>query len=208
MRGCRDAYRLLGECFHDALLPLLHPALVSSGFTSSLTGKPIPPFGVEKRLLSLMDVGCGVGAQTARLAELGWAAVGVDPALGGTSPESGFAFRDLDILALPVPPKAGYDAVLCTETAEHVEECRALDLVRAVADRAEKAIVWSAAVPGQEWEGHVNLQPHEYWLDKFQKLGWVVNDGFTQALRAMIVTRRAQHWMAAGNFYVLVHEET
>lgn len=206
MRSCRDAYRLLGECFHETLLPLLNPSAASSnGFTSAITGRPIPPFVPRGagRLLTLMDVGCGVGAQTARMAELGWSAVGADPF--GINVEVGFAFRTLDILE--TDPRLRYDAIVCTETAEHLNENRADSLVGAVASRAEKAIVWSAAVPGQEWEGHVNLQPPEYWLEKFRALGWVQNEGFTNALRVMIVSRRAQHWMAAGNFYVLVKPE-
>ncbi len=179
MRTCREPYRLLAECYHDAL--------------------PLQNLDTEPR--TALDLGCGTGAQTARLAELGWTAVGVD--VFDVGPEPGFAFRKIDLLE--VPARLRYDAVICTETAEHVTADRADALVAAVTSRAERAIIWSAAPPGTEWEGHVNCQPAEYWLGKLRAFAWVPQVSQTSLLRSLMVERRAQHWMAPGNFWVLHH---
>lgn len=185
MRSCRDAYRRLADCIDAALASL--PSVVA-------------PRGGEP--VTLLDIGCGTGAQTARLAELGWTAVGVD--VFDVHPEPGFAFRNVDLLE--VGAKLVYDVVLCTETAEHIEESRTDKLVDAVARRARSAIVWSAAVPGQEWEGHVNLKPREWWLEKFARYQWIPHTKATYDLRQHIRTNQAQHYMEPGvsNFFVLV----
>lgn len=184
MRTCREAYRRLADCINDALDLCMDP---KDGSDYSRT---------------VLDIGCGTGAQTARLAELGWTAVGVD--VFDVRPEPGFAFRNVDLLT--VGASLVYDAVLCTETAEHIEERRADALVDAVARRARHAIVWSAAVPGQEWEGHVNLKPREWWLDKFRHYQWIPHTALTYGLRQSIRDQKAQHHMEPGvsNFYVLV----
>jgi SAM-dependent methyltransferase len=185
MRSCRNAYRRLADCIDAALASL--PSVVA-------------PRGGEP--VTLLDIGCGTGAQTARLAELGWTAVGVD--VFDVHPEPGFAFRNVDLLE--VGAKLVYDVVLCTETAEHIEESRADKLVDAVARRARSAIVWSAAVPGQEWEGHVNLKPREWWLNIFKAYGWIPNMTVTNELRRSIVETGAQQYMEPGvsNFFILI----
>lgn len=194
MRGCRDAYRLLADCYHDALF-----GAAPSAFRSVVSGRPLAVGSAERGPITAIDVGCGTGAQTARLAELGWSIVGVD--VFDTRPEPGFAFRNLDVLETPATLR--YDVVVCTETAEHIAEARADDLVRAVASRAEKHILWSAAGPGQEWEGHVNLQEPDYWFKKFFAHGWIPNFVKSDELAKMMRDRRAQHWMAAHKFFVL-----
>src|SRR5258707_1198562 len=50
MRGCRENYRKLADCIHAVV-------------------------GVQE---SCLDIGCGIGLQTARLKELGWQATGAE----------------------------------------------------------------------------------------------------------------------------------
>lgn len=201
MRTCREPYRLLADCFHEVLVPRLRPA--PSGTSGTDENKISGPASTRDKHadppLTAIDVGCGVGCQTARLAELGWTIAGFD--VFDVSPEPGFAFRNLDLLE--VPARLKYDVAICTETAEHVAPERADKLVLAVASRAKKSVVWSSAPPGTEWEGHVNCQPAEYWLEKFSVLGWVPDLQKTTELRRLILERRAQHWMAVNTFFVL-----
>ncbi len=149
--------------------------------------------------LTAYDFGCGVGFQTARIASLGIGIVGVDPFCDGPAP--GFHFRKEDPIGRSYPRR---DAVICTETAEHVYEERAEDLVALCADSASRVIIWSAAPPGCEWEGHVNLKPHAWWLAKFSRRQWQADASATLNLRRRMVETGAQHCGAPGNFFALV----
>ncbi len=183
MRGCRDNYRKLADAIHATV-------------------------GAQS---SCLDIGCGIGLQTARLKELGW-----EGTLGAEfSPfaiemmEPGVEVVPFD-LTKPVG-EAGtlrsFACVICTETGEHISAEHALAIARNVAERATDVIVWSAAAPGQEWEGHINLQHPEYWLTRFKVFGWTLDEARTAELRGRMLSTQAQHWMGAQNFCVLVKTE-
>lgn len=193
MRGQREPYRRLAEAIH---------AVLGAGAPRAV------------------DLGCGIGAATARLAELGWEILGVDGAEEAQRmKEPGFSMvvRDLTDPSLLVGAEAlpsvlrskamflGYRApiVICTETAEHLPESAAHVLVNHCVALAEEWIVWSAAPPGALWPGHVNCQPPRYWLEKFAARGWVEEPERTMRLRAEMIERQAQHAGGARNFYVL-----
>jgi glycosyltransferase involved in cell wall biosynthesis/predicted SAM-dependent methyltransferase len=179
MREARDPYRRLADCIHAVL------------------GTP----------RDAIDIGCGIGLQTARLKELGWNILGADhaPAARGLA-EPGIVIEPIDLTRDAVPDRT-FDLVICTETAEHIEGRFADAVVDNVARRAERTILWSAAVPGQEWPGHVHLQPHAYWLEKFAARGWRVDGARSNALRQRMVETNAQHVACRDNFSVLVREE-
>ncbi len=64
-----------------------------------------------------------------------------------------------------------FDVVLSTEVAEHLpESCasRYIDLLCS----AGRHIVFTAAVPGQTGDDHVNPQPNEYWIQMFTERGF------------------------------------
>ena len=180
MRTCRDPYRRLADCIHEVV-------------------------GVQG---SAADIGCGIGLQTKRLMELGWGIAGFDPAPAAIElRESG-----VDIEAFDLTRSAfGYaqrDTVICTETAEHIPQEHADTIVDNVVGLARNFIVWSAAAPGQEWEGHVNLQPPAYWLEKFAAHGWVPAQTKTTKLRDRMLETNAQHVLGRQNFFVLVPKPT
>jgi 2-polyprenyl-3-methyl-5-hydroxy-6-metoxy-1,4-benzoquinol methylase len=177
MKTCRDAYKRLALAFAMAI-----------------------PNSVTRA--TVFDFGCGTGHQSAALARLGYSVVGADPLARPEDVEKteGFEFMSIDPIAVRGPTT---DVVICTEVAEHVYEERADALVAAVCMRARTRVIWSAAPPGQEWEGHVNLQPPDYWLTKFTANGFNVNPADTKALRDNMRALQAQHAGAAENFYVL-----
>ena len=176
MRSCRDQYRRLADCIHAVL-------------------------GSQNAI----DIGCGIGLQTARLKELGWDIVGADHAPAAQQAcEPGVDIQDIDLTVTGEAKR--FDCVICTETAEHVDAKFADAVVENVSDRATTTILWSAAVPGQEWPGHVNLQPREYWLDKFAARGWRVDTPRTDELRRRMWETQAQHMHCKDNFFVLVRQ--
>ena len=171
MRECRAAYVRLGDAFGEVL----------------------------RGMQSVLDIGCGIGVQTARLCELGIRATGVD--VFDPKPEPGFPFFQLDVLEDPYPTP--FDAVICTETAEHIYTSRSDRLVEVVTSLALYRVIWSAAPPGTVWEGHVNCQPAEFWLEKFKTRGFTVNDEATKSLRLHMQANLAQHYNACDQFYVI-----
>lgn len=152
---------------------------------------------------SVLDFGCGTGAQTAALARLGFAIVGVDPLVDPQQVEPGFLFIRDDPIRDDVEASDVFDVVICTETAEHIYPDRADALIASVCRRARARVLFSAARPGQEWEGHVNCQPLDYWIAKFAAHGFEVSHDATAMLRATMIQHQAQHSGAVENFVVL-----
>lgn len=183
MRACRDPYRRLADAIH---------AIV----------------GPQKTAL---DIGCGIGLQTRRLLELGWGITGAEYAPAALERlEPGVKVKPFDLTvplgarASVISSKTPRACVICTETAEHLPKESADVIVQNICSLARDVIVWSAAAPGQEWPGHINLQPPSYWLKRFQARGWVLDEARTGALRDHMLKTEAQHWRGRENFCVLV----
>lgn len=181
MRGCRDNYRKLADCIHQIVGP-----------------QP-----------SCLDIGAGIGLQTARLMELGWRQViGAEHSdLARQMREPGVTMIAYDLTKPRAAVSNSSACAICTETAEHIPEEFADAIVANVSGQATDVIVWSAAAPGQEWEGHINLQPPSYWLERFETHGWTLDIARTGALRDLMRQTCAQHWMGSENFCILVPKE-
>lgn len=127
---------------------------------------------------SLLDVGCGIGTWLKA-----WKESGVESAMGFdgnvVSDEKLFVSRkeikvvDLEKIEHNVGEK--FDLVTSFEVAEHLNEKCADNFVEALTSYAD-VIFFSAAVPYQGGVNHINEQPPQYWVDKFNKLGYVCFD--------------------------------
>jgi len=133
-----------------------------------------------KKLTSIIDIGCGTGMLLNTFFE-----ADIDDYLGVdfcdfTSmieiPDDKYLMYDLNnINQLRIGRK--YDLACCLEVAEHLKEDSAEKLVSFLTDISE--VVWfSAAVPYQCGEGHINEQWPEYWEDIFNQKGYVRVDFF------------------------------
>lgn len=64
-----------------------------------------------------------------------------------------------------------FDVAISMEVAEHLPKRYADRLVGLLAALAP-TVVFSGATPGQGGMDHVNEQPHEYWITKFEARGF------------------------------------
>jgi hypothetical protein len=91
------------------------------------------------------------------------------------------------------------DIALCLEVAEHLPESKATDLVDTLAAYSG-IVLFSAAVPGQGGENHVNEQPHRYWANKFLDIDYVTLD----IVRPRFWSNRSIDWWYRQNCYLMV----
>ena len=120
---------------------------------------------------SAVDLGCGDGQWTMGLARSGVRTVGVDSAEIDRESHrlATFLRRDLTVLAPGCLDRS--DICLCLEVAEHLPQ-RAADSLVALISSISDIVLFSAAVPGQGGTGHLNEQPHSYWIDRFTARGF------------------------------------
>jgi SAM-dependent methyltransferase len=138
-------------------------------------------------LHTVVDVGCGPGFALHRLQELGHDVRGIEGSFHAldVSPISDqISIADITTLEAETFEKAAL--VMCTEVAEHLDAAYADKLVATLAALAETAIYFTAAPPGQGGLDHINEQPQEYWIEKFDKAGWVLDAERSAQLRARL----------------------
>jgi len=146
----------------------------------------------EMRVDSLLDVGAGHGAWAAA-----WLAAGVRDVL---AMDGDYVARD----RLAIPPQLfvphdltaafslgrKFDLVQSLEVAEHLPEHLADRFVDDLTAHGD-VILFSAAVPHQGGEHHINEQPPEYWRRRFAVRGYAAYDWLRPQLRR---EKRVQRW--------------
>ena len=129
------------------------------------------------RIGSVLDVGCGAGAWLAAHRDIGVTdVIGVDGDYVDRSMllVDAPSFRPLDITQ-PFDFDRQFDLVQCLEVAEHVPHGASAALVDNLV-RHGRQVLFSAAVPGQGGEDHVNEQPYTFWRDLFAARGYRLFD--------------------------------
>lgn len=128
---------------------------------------------------SVIDVGCGLGNFLSVFRDYGvkdilgidgnWVQLDklyIDPVyFRSCDLESGFSIG------------RRFDMALCLEVAEHISEASA-DLFIESLVQISDCIIFSAAVPNQGGDHHLNEQPFSYWEKKFAQHGFVFHDIF------------------------------
>jgi hypothetical protein len=67
-----------------------------------------------------------------------------------------------------------FELVICLEVAEHIPKHQAHNALLSTLARSTKdVLLFSAAQPGQEGTGHVNLQPQSYWIEALEKWAYL-----------------------------------
>ena len=147
---------------------------------------------------SIVDVGCGDGT---------WLSVfqshGIEEILGidGDYVNSDMLqisaehFMACD-LSQPVLPARTFDLAMSLEVAEHLSEAHAQPFVKFLT-QLSNVVLFSAAIPEQGGNHHVNEQWPDYWISLFQAEGYTAVD----VLREQVwMNPNVQPWYAQNSF--------
>lgn len=160
---------------------------------------------VETLPRSAIDVGCGSGSWAAAFAaRFNSADVrGVDgPYLErGDLQIDPANFRAHD-LSRPLRADRRYGLAISLEVAEHLPSESGPDLIRTLVEHADH-VLFSAAIPGQGGEFHVNERPLEYWRALFRAHGYVAVDCVRPIVKS---DRRVEAWYRY-NSILYVHSD-
>lgn len=153
-------------------------AYIGSGARTSAEAV-VPLVTGEIGIAKMLDVGGGKGVWGKVWEEHGVSATVID---GDYVTEPLVAdFRPHD-LATPFDLGERFDLVQTLEVAEHLPEASARGFVASLAKHGD-IVLFSAAVPGQGGEHHVNEQPLDYWRALFADAGYACFDFLRPQLR-------------------------
>lgn len=134
---------------------------------------------IEKipKIGSAVDVGCGVGTWLNELKKVGvtniqgydgeWVDVNML-----TIPKNNFTAVNLNE---KLPNNKKFDLAISLEVAEHLPEAYAKEFVKTITSLSE-FVLFSAAIPNQGGDHHVNEQWPDYWVDLFNENDYEVFD--------------------------------
>lgn len=121
-----------------------------------------------REIMKIIDVGCGPGIYVKALKELGHEVIGVDV-------DKANPYEHVDIFSDEFLQYTDFDLCMCIEVAEHIPEDLADSLIKRLAHTSD-TILFSAAVPGQGGYGHINCQYKDYWIDKFNRNNYILDE--------------------------------
>jgi SAM-dependent methyltransferase len=152
---------------------------------------------------SVLDVGCGTGNWLRVFEEFGVSDVlGVDFLVKESDlviSRSQFINQDL---TSPLDLGRRFDLVMSLEVAEHLHPESADQFVANLVRHAD-TILFSAAIPGQGGQFHLNEQWPEYWEQKFNKHGFYFHD----VIRPLIWGNKEVEVWYRQNIFVISKEE-
>jgi|AntAceMinimDraft_17_1070374.scaffolds.fasta_scaffold03646_5 SAM-dependent methyltransferase len=126
---------------------------------------------------SVIDIGCGIGSWLKVFKDLGVSNIlGVD---GEYVKKDLLYIKKNEFIPADLSKnfniKKRYDIVLALEVAEHISEKDSDTFIENLVNHGN-LILFSAAVPFQGGQNHLNEQWPEYWHTKFKKFGYSVYD--------------------------------
>ena len=125
---------------------------------------------------SVVDFGCGQGAWLSAWQSAGASVVGVDgPYVDRSRLMIDPALFHAADLGEPIDLGRRFDLVQSLEVAEHLPATKAEQFIATLTAHGD-FVLFSAAVPGQGGENHINEQPLGYWRAMFRRRGYVAVD--------------------------------
>lgn len=90
-----------------------------------------------------------------------------------------------------------FDLAMSLEVAEHLPEKSADTFIDTLTNLSDK-VIFSAAIPNQGGQNHINEQWHTYWIEKFESRGFYCHD----ILRPLIWDNPNIEWWYSQNIYL------
>ena len=155
---------------------------------------------------SVVDVGCGIGTFLHAFKKCGAGEVrGYDGPWADKDKLSQYIdlsdFHTVD-LNKPIITDKQFDLAISLEVAEHLSPESADNIVQSLVSLS-KTIVFSAAVPFQGGQNHLNENYIDYWQEKFAKHDYIVYD----ALRFIFWNNKDVFWWYKQNMYLVAHKD-
>jgi SAM-dependent methyltransferase len=142
----------------------------------------ILPFVFHKvKADAVIDFGCGTGTWLKIAKQLGAKKVlGID---GIHIDRKMLCIEDHEFLrhdlTFPLMISQKYDLAICLEVVEHLPE-QAADHIVELITQSSDVVLFSAAIPGQGGQSHINEQWPDYWNQKFRKNDFFPVDNLRQ----------------------------
>jgi hypothetical protein len=146
---------------------------------------------------SIIDVGGGQGVWCATFMESGVASVKcIDhpntPLDDLMIPKEFYQACDIST-HFPSPERV--DLALCIEVAEHLPTAHSKRLVEYLTSCSD-LVLFSAGIPGQAGQHHINCQPPAFWHEIFKEFGFKRYD----CIRPLIIDSKAAFWLKQNLF--------
>ena len=156
-------------------------------------------------LSSVVDIGCGNGVWLSVFREFGTTrTLGLD---GDHVDRSKLEINELDFIAAdlnePLPIEGPFDLALTLEVVEHLPKERAESIVEELCSLAP-IVLFSAAVPLQTGEGHINEEWQQVWAARFEEHGYHTLD----PIRSRIWQNLSVSWWYQQNLLVFASNTT
>lgn len=119
---------------------------------------------------SVIDFGAGIGSYLESAHNHGLIIRGYDISEEALKHTPAFLHPFIAYLDCTLPIKTEpFDTVISFETAEHIDPAGTEQFISNLINATGKRLLFTAAPPGQQGTGHINLRPKQFWLDEFSK---------------------------------------
>jgi hypothetical protein len=138
---------------------------------------------------SVVDFGCGIGSYLEscyfnQVSKFQGFDIGGEFAKKYTP---NFLHKYIEYVDCTTPIECGtFECVISFETIEHIEPSGTDIFIENLVNATDKAlgrILFTGAPPEQEGCGHINCQTKEYWIEKFAKHNFYLNDEMTNLVK-------------------------